>query len=1079
MQKLKTFIVSMVLGMCCLMTYAQTTVTGHVEDVNGETVIGATVLEKGTVNGTVTDIDGKFTLNAPQGATLQISYIGYNTQEVTVTGQPLSIILQEDTQTLEEVVVVGYGTMRKKDLTGAVIQINPSKIADQNPSSIQDILRGTPGLQIGYDASAKGTGASILLRGQNSLGTSASPLIVLDGMAFYGDLSEINPDDIGQIDVLKDASSAAIYGAKAAAGVIIISTKKGKRGKPVINVSTNWEVNNKSAYRDYFNADDYMRYREDWYMMNYTYGKGDNGLYGYYNAVDSRTGSLVYPQGYFNNPSSLSDSERAAWASATGQSGFGPSDGESHLSLYARRLQLNNSQLVYDNYLLGNTYDWNQATFRTGLNQDYNVSVSGENDRVNHYFSFGYVDNEGAVQGNNYRAFRSNLKVNTKITDWLEIGANVNFQDRSDGDIQVSLGNNYWDNNMLRNSPYASMHKEDGSYQQYPMTGQSTNGGYNYYFDRQYYELEKGYTVLNTIFNTKITLPLGFTYNFNISPRYQWFYDRYFMSAALPNSSAASRGVNRSHGKNFDWNLNNTIAWDRTFNDLHHVTVTLVQEAEEHFYWSDNIYARNLDPTDALGFHYTSSGNKEQSSFSTNDSHYTAASYLGRLFYSFNDRYMFTGTFRRDGFSGFGVNNPWGNFGSVGLGWVFSNENFMEGTKSWLDMSKLRLSWGTNGNRDFGDVYRTLANLTLGNSMVYYNNGTSTVVNSLYMNRLASPNLEWEKTNAYNIGLDFVLLDYRLTGSFDYYFKKTTDMIMGQRLPSFTGFGSITTNLGEVQNQGYELSLTSNNIRKKNFTWDTSFGFSLNQNRINHIYYDFDEDGKEKDDTSNGWFIGKPIGEIWYYQTDGIWQNTPEDIAAAALVGQVPGDVKVKNLHTEDDRILDDGTRVPVYNDNDKTFLGTTRPPIHWSLRNDFTFLKDFTFSFSIYSYMGHKSHQGYWLNHDNGGSEVTNGFNVPSKEYWTPDNPTNKYARLNAAGPNTGLSGGINKLYNRSFARLDNITLGYTLPQKFTSKFEAERIRITVSSKNVLTLSGWEYGDPETGGLATRAFNFGLNITL
>lgn len=898
-------------------------------------------------------------------------------------------------------------------------------------------------------------------------------------MAFYGDLSEINPDDIGQIDVLKDASSAAIYGAKAAAGVIIISTKKGKRGKPVINVSTNWEVNNKSAYRDYFNANDYMRYREDWFMMNYTYGKGENGLYGYYNAVDSRTGSLVYPQGYFNNPSNLSDSERVAWASATGQSGFGPSDGESHLSLYARRLQLNNSQLVYDNYLLGNTYDWNQATFRTGLNQDYNVSVSGENDRVNHYFSFGYVDNEGAVQGNNYRAFRSNLKVNTKITDWLEIGANVNFQDRSDGDIQVSLGNNYWDNNMLRNSPYASMHKEDGSYQQYPMTGQSANGGYNYYFDRQYYELEKGYTVLNTIFNTKITLPLGFTYNFNISPRYQWFYDRYFMSAALPNSSAASRGVNRSHGKNFDWNLNNTIAWDRTFNDLHHVTVTLVQEAEEHFYWSDNIYARNLDPTDALGFHYTSSGNKEQSSFSTNDSHYTAASYLGRLFYSFNDRYMFTGTFRRDGFSGFGVNNPWGNFGSVGLGWVFSNENFMEGTKSWLDMSKLRLSWGTNGNRDFGDVYRTLANLTLGNSMVYYNNGTSTVVNSLYMDRLASPNLEWEKTNAYNIGLDFVLLDYRLTGNFDYYFKKTTDMIMGQRLPSFTGFGSITTNLGEVQNQGYELSLTSNNIRKKDFTWDTSFGFSLNKNRINHIYYDFDEDGKEKDDTSNGWFIGKPIGEIWYYQTDGIWQNTPEDIAAAALVGQVPGDVKVKNLHTEDDRILDDGTRVPVYNDNDKTFLGTTRPPIHWSLRNDFTFLKDFSFSFSIYSYMGHKSHQGYWLNHDNGGSEVTNGFNVPSKEYWTPDNPTNKYARLNAAGPNTGLSGGINKLYNRSFARLDNITLGYTLPQKFTSKFEAERIRITVSSKNVLTLSGWEYGDPETGGLATRAFNFGLNITL
>ena len=1070
---------SMIISTCCMMTYAQTRVTGNVVDAFGESVIGASILEKGTSNGTITDIDGNFTLSVSQGAILQISYIGYISQEVTVTGQPLSIILLEDTKTLDEVVVVGYGTMRKKDLTGSVIQINPDKIADQNPSSVQDILRGTPGLQIGYDASAKGTNASILLRGQNSLVTSASPLIVLDGMAFYGELSEINPDDIGQIDVLKDASSAAIYGAKAAAGVIIISTKKGKSGNPVINVSTNWAVNNKSAYRDYFNANDYMRYREDWYMMNFTYGKGNDGFYGYYRAVDRNSGELVYPSGYFNNPDNLSAGDRNAWATATGKSGFGPSEGESHQSLYARRLQLNNSQLVYDNYLAGKSFDWHDATFRTGFNQDYNVSISGENDRVNHYFSFGYVDNEGAVQGNDYHAFRSNLKLNSKITDWLEMGVNVNFQDRSDGDIQVSLGNNYWDNNMLRNSPYASMHTEDGGYQQYPMTGQATNGGYNYYFDRQYYDLEKGYTVLNTIFNTKITLPLGFTYHFNIAPRYQWFYDRYFMSASLPNSSAADRGVNRGHSKNFDWILYNTLVWDRSFNDVHHFTVTLVQEAEEHFYWSDNIHARNLDPTDALGFHYTSSGNKEQSSFSTNDSHYTAASYLGRLFYNYNDRYMFTGTFRRDGYSGFGVNNPWGNFGSVGLGWVFSNERFMEGTQKWLDMAKLRLSWGSNGNREFGDVYRTLANLTLGNSMVYYDDGTSTVVNSLYMDRLASPNLEWEKTNAYNVGLDIVLWNYRLTGSFDYYFKKTTDMIMAQRLPSFTGFGSITTNLGEVQNKGFEIALTSNNMRKKDFTWDTTVGFSLNNNRINHIYYDYDEDGKEKDDTSNNWFIGRPIGEIWYFETDGIWQNTPEDIAEAALVGQVPGDVKVKNLHTDDDKILEDGTRVPVYNDNDKTFLGTTRPPIHLSMRNDFTFFKDFTFSFSIYSYMGHKSRQGYWLNQDNGGSEVTNGFNVPKKEYWTPDNPTNKYARLNAQGPNTGLAGGVDKVYNRSFARLDNITLGYSLPQRFTSKFQAERIHVTASCNNVFTISGWEYGDPETGGLATRAFNLGLNITL
>lgn len=480
MLRIKLLIASFVISLFSLLTYAQSTVTGRVQDANGEPIIGASVLIKGTTTGTVTDINGNFSLRVEPGAVLQVSYLGFLTQEVTATSGTVKVLLQENTQTLEELVVVGYGTMRKKDLTGSVVQINPTKIADSNPKSVQDVLRGTPGLQIGYDASAKGSGASILLRGNNSLGTSASPMIVLDGMAFYGELSEINPDDIAQIDVLKDASSAAIYGAKAAAGVIIISTKKGKEGKPVINAGVDIAVNKKSDYHDFFNAKDYMRYREDWYMMNYSYGKGADGLYGYYNAVDSKTGELAYPSGYFNNPSRLSESEKSAWASATGKAGFGLSAGESYLSLYARRLQMNNSALVMDNFLAGRIYDWEDATFRTGINKDYNASISGATERVNYYVSFGYVDNEGAVQGNEYQAFRSNMKLNAKITNWFEIGANVNFQDRSDGDIQVSLGSNYWDNNMLRNSPYASMYAADGSYQQYPMSGLPTNGGYNY-----------------------------------------------------------------------------------------------------------------------------------------------------------------------------------------------------------------------------------------------------------------------------------------------------------------------------------------------------------------------------------------------------------------------------------------------------------------------------------------------------------------------------------------------------------------------------------------------------------------------
>lgn len=282
-----------------------------------------------------------------------------------------------------------------------------------------------------------------------------------------------------------------------------------------------------------------------------------------------------------------------------------------------------------------------------------------------------------------------------------------------------------------------------------------------------------------------------------------------------------------------------------------------------------------------------------------------------------------------------------------------------------------------------------------------------------------------------------------------------------------------------MQNTGFEFSLNSTNIKNRDFVWNTSVGFSYNKNRIKHLYYDYDENGVERDDTSNGWYINHPIGEIWYYETDGVWQNTPEDIAAAALVGQVPGDIKVKNNYTDDDKILDDGTRIPVYNDNDKVYLGTTAPPIYWNMRNEFTLWNDLTISFSLYSYMGHKSLAGYWLNSDNGGSVVTNGFNVPAKKYWTPDNPTNDYGRLEAKGPNTGLSGGVSKLYNRNFVRLDNITVGYTIPQKWTRQWAIEKLRITASCNNVCTISGWEYGDPETGGLATRKFNFGLNITL
>ena len=1031
-------------------------VKGQVVDKSGEPVIGATVKVNGSNTGTVTDFDGNFELkNVPAGGALTISYIGYKTQEVAYkNGQNLNVILEEDSETLQEVVVVGYGTMRKKDLTGSVVQIDPNKIADQNPGTVQDLLRGTPGLQIGFSSDAQ-SNASIQLRGQNSLyteGSHNSPLIILDGMQFAGSLSEINPDDIEQIDVLKDASSAAIYGAKAASGVIIITTKKGKEGKPVINVSVNLAANTKAAYRDVFSPSEYMTYREDWYKAQ-TYGYREDGTWGYY-GKDSGI-----PVGYYDHFDNLGKYgiSQDQWASngpKTSQAG------ESMLSLYARRMGFDaDAALVMENFLAGRTYNWEDATFRTGFNQDYNASISGATDRVSYYLGFGYLNNQGAIQGDNYHTYRANMKLNAKITDWLEMGANVNFQDRSDISQKVPLGSNYWDDNQLRESPYASRFDADGNEVQYPRTGNPTNGGYNYHFQQKYLDLDKGYTVLNTIFNAKVTLPFGFTYQFNIAPRYQWFYDRYWMSASLPDSKAADRGSNRNNSKTFNWNMNNTLTWDRTFNDLHHFTVT------------DEIHARNITPTDVLGFHYIEGANKEQSSFKTNDTHYTAAAYLGRLFYGFMDRYMVTATVRRDGYSAFGQNNPWANFWSLGASWVLSEEKFAQNW-TWLDMAKLRLSYGTNGNRSLNDTYLALSNLANGGLYAYYKYGSTSqeVLNALQVSRLGNPNLEWEKTSSWNFGVDFSLLKRRVSGSIDVYHKRTHDMIMAQRLPNFTGFDRITTNLGEVTNTGFEISLNTRNIDTENFTWNTTLGFSYNKNKIKHLYYEYDENGKEMDDTSNGWFIGKPIGEIWYWETDGIWQA--DEAAEAAKVNQKPGDPKVINHCTEDDK---DG--VPVYNDKDRVYLGTTQPPIYWNMRNDFTFLKDFTFSFSMYSYMGHKSRAGYWLNGDNSGSMFTQTCNTYKKEYWTPENPTNDYARLNAVGP-SGVTG-IEKVYNRSFIRLDNITLGYTLPRELTGKWGIQRVHVTAGINNVFTIDSWEYGDPETGGFANRQFHFGLNVTL
>lgn len=1064
------------------------TIQGKVSDSQGEPLIGASVIAKGTNNGVTTDIDGNFRISGVAvGSKITVSYVGYTPVEFTVDNKSdYNIVMNESANLLNDVVVIGYGTMQKKDLTGAISQIDPQKIADSNPGTVEDLLKAVPGLQISYDASAKG-GGSMQLRGQNSVydqGGHNNPLLVVDGMIFYGELSEINPDDIAQIDVLKDASSTAVYGARAASGVIIITTKKGKQGKPVVTLSANWGFNTKYNYTKYFSEPDYARFRSD-YFKSGTYGFDDNGNYGAYNAKD-KNGNLVVLPGYYDHYSQIGQYGLSTdqWAAL----GTNP-DGASLDEIYFRRIYNMNgdvSQDLLDNYLAGNITDWDDLTFRTGFNQDYNAAMSGATDRVNYYLSFGYLKNEGVVRGNDYRSFRGNAKINGKVTNWLELGANINFQDRSDGDKSYSIDK--W--GQLRNSYYATQYKEDGTLNQYPM-GTLEKRGKNELFNHQYDELERGYTVLNTIFNAKVTLPYNITYQFNIAPRYQFYYNRYFMSAELPNSTPTERGVDREWRKNFDWALNNTINWDYTFKDVHHVIATVVQEAEENRSWHDRTEARNIQPSDALGFHNTANATMTDSKISTTDTKYTADAWMGRLFYSFDNRYMITGTVRRDGYCAFGKNHPHATFPSVALGWVFTNEKFMQSVSDVMNFGKLRLSWGKNGNRSLQDPYISMANLTsgLGATMTYLDkNGVpKTEMKYLMMDRLANADLMWENTASYNVGLDFGFFNNRLNGSIDVYHKETKNMLIYEKLPGFSGFSGVWTNIGQVNNDGIELSLTSTNIQNRDFTWTTTFGFSYNKNTIKHINYAMeevlDENGnvtglREMNDTGNNWHIGKSIGTIWTYEFDGIWQISEAE--EAAKFGQKPGDPRVINHYTGDDVVNEDGNRKAVYNDKDKVYLGNTIAPYFLNMRNEFKLWNNLTIGFSMYAKLGAKSTDGSYLNQ---GVNETNmfsyGYRYQEVEYWTPENGNNKFARINSQGPSGCTS--PSKIINRNFLRLDNLSVGYTLPAKWTEKAGISKVRLSASIRNLFVIhsSDWTFNtDPENGGLSTRVYNLGLNVT-
>lgn len=1010
----------------------QITIKGQVLDNLGEPVIGANVIEEGTTNGVITNLDGNYTLSVNSNSKIQVSYIGYTTQVLKANSIPSIITLKEDSELLQEVVVVGYGTMKKQDLTGAVASIKGDAMEKEQRQTIQDMLRsGVAGLSVGMETDAKGN-TSMMIRGKSTIAASTDPLLVLDGVIYSGQMTDINPNDIERVDVLKDASSAAVYGAQAANGVVLITTKKGTSNKrPTISFNGSWGVQMTNSVPEVYEGQDFVNFRQA-VMKSSEYEKAATG--------------------YFDNPANMNNVDLAEWMGT---------DTGNPTEIWLNRLRMTNTEI--DNYMAGRTVDWKDLAYRTALRQDYTVSIAGKKDEMSYYSSINYLKNESNNRGGEYSAIRARVNLENKVQKFLTYGVNAQFTSRDESRLN-STDNALYTSWSSALSPYGSVYNEDGSLKLYP---NDNNNATNPLLNGVYYDKKYDINNLNASIYLKIDLPLGFSLQTTYSPRFEWVNYMHHRSADHPSAGEEGGYVHRYAQKDFYWQWDNMLKWNKKFGK-HSFDFTGLVNWEKFQRWKTIAKNQAFQPSDNLGFGGIGYGTSP--SVDANDVYRTGDALMGRLHYSYDNRYLLTATVRRDGYSAFGQANPHAVFPSVALGWVFTEESFWKNWNAdWFEYGKLRFTYGENGNRSIGE-YAALMQLEPRKYM-YVDPATGQLVNinTFYCYNMANPNLKWEKTTSYNVGLDFTFLKGRLSGSIDAYHKSTTDLLNNRQLPSLIGYSSVKANIGEIWNRGLEVSLSSTNIQNDILTWRTTFNLTYNKNTIKHLYGIMedvkDAEGnvigrKEADDITNGYFIGHALDEVWGYKFIGVWQENETE--EAAKYGQRPGDPK----------ILDKDQNYKYGND-DKEFLGNTTPKVRWNMRNEFTLFKNFDISFSMYSYLGHIKKMDRFTNNN----ALLNTVNQIKREYWTAENPINDYPRLSAKNPG-GITYYIYK--NASFLRIDNISLGYTFPKRLLTPLKLEALRLNLSVKNVGYFTGWSAYDPENSDSNTpRTITFGINMTL
>ena len=1012
----------------------QLTIRGTVKAADGSPIDGASVVVTRTKQGTSTDVDGNFEFEVPSGTTgtLTITHAAYQTQTVNISNQDLQITMQANAENLDEVVVVGYGTQKRKDLTGAVASVQAEKLEKEAPRSIQDLLRGNAaGIVIGQGNTAKGD-ADLLVRGRGTLKAGASPLNVVDGVIFDGTFADINPNDIASIDILKDASATAVYGARAANGVVLITTKRGATGKPNITLNGNFGFVENSYMPKVMSGQEFLAYRYDYEMGKRTQSYHDQ-----------------FPE-MFVDPRKLTNVDQLAWYNYDQKDPVSSVTEEQLLRSWLSRLEMRSPEI--ENYLIGKETNWQDLVFHKGIQQDYTASISNKTDNLNYYFSLNHVDREGFIVGNRFKNFRTRMNLESKITNFLKVGTNANFATRNEGFLQAD-----WGQSAII-PPFASNNIDDPNslYRRLP-TGDVTP--VNPFFDNMFRNRVDRYNTLNATLYGIITLPYGFEIQSNFTPSFIWREYYNHDSSLNPEWAAKGGSAERTFQRTYNWQIDNVLRWKKTFGE-HNFEVTLLQNAEKGQYWSTKATSSNFVPSDILEWHRIQAGTVPLNE--SNDTYRTGDALMGRLFYSFKDTYLFTASVRRDGYSAFGSQNPRATFPALAFAWNFSNEKFMEATKSWLDYGKLRLTWGRNGNRDIPQ-YDALSDMTSGLHPYIDSKGNVYLGSQLYVNRMANLGLKWENKASYNFGLDFAILKNRLSGAIDVYSATTHDLLVDRELPEIIGFSSVAANLGELKSNGIDLSITGNIIQNDAFNWSSNFIFMKNRRKIVTLYGDMidvlDEEGnvigqREADDIKNRWFIGQDPDRIWDYERNGIWQEN--ELEEADKYGLQPGDFKYIDQNG-------DG----VMTDADRIFQRYKTPRFRWSWRNDFNY-KNFNLSVFVYSNWGQTDGFNRAANNSNFADRTTD-YVMPR---WTPENPIDNYARIGSKNIGTNY-------INKSFIRLENISLSYLVPSNLIEKISVRNLRVSASVRNAaMWAPHWEFGDPE-GFPVPRTYNLSLNFSL